>query len=189
MTVQTGITSDTYKKLYIDAGAVYLNYGEGGQVLLGATRGGNTFTIESEYRDMPVDGAKGPVKGSRRITSVNATLTANFVEMTTAILLRSLPGAVAADHPDTPTKTHDSITRSIAIALSDYATNIALVGQVQGAPTENVIVIVQNAINDGNAELAFAEADESVLSITFKAHFDPDNISVEPWEIRNPVIA
>ena len=74
MSRKHGVTTNTYKKLVIDSGAVYKNYGESGEALLGATRGGNTFTIEQEIRNMEVDGAKGSVKGFRRITAVNCII-------------------------------------------------------------------------------------------------------------------
>ena len=43
-----GVTTETVKRLFVDAGAVYVNYDEPDERLLGATRGGNTFTIEQE---------------------------------------------------------------------------------------------------------------------------------------------
>lgn len=189
MARQHGITANTYKKFVIDSGAVYLDYGEAGETLLGATRGGNVFNVETEYRDMEVDGAKGPVKGGRRITNVSVSLTANFVELTATIMNKILTGSSVADYPDTPSKTHDQITRSLSIALSDYATNVALVGEVTGNSTYPAIFIVKNSIVDGNFELTMADDDETVLAAEFKGHFDPSDVDTEPWEIRYPEIA
>ena len=184
-----GVTANTYKKFIIDSGAVYLNYGESGEALLGATRGGNTFVIETEYRDMPVDGAKGPTKGGRRIVSVNATLTVNMIELSASIMSRALPGSAVADFPTTPGKTHDQITRALAIAAADYATNIALVGEVTGNTTQAAVFIVRNALSDGNFEISLADGEEPVIAITFKAHFDPSTMDTEPWAVRFPTIA
>ena len=129
-----GITEATYDRLVIDSGQVRLNYTDESDngTLLGATRGGNTFTLETEYKDMAVDGAKGPVKGGRRITKVTAKLVCNFVEIKTDILQLTLPGSSEADHP-TETPTHDQITRALQIALTDYNDSIALIGQVSGS--------------------------------------------------------
>jgi hypothetical protein len=186
---QYGITSNTYKKFIVDSGAAYLNYGEAGQTVLGATRGGSTFTIETEYRDMPVDGAKGAVKGGRRITMVNATLTVNLLELSATFMAKALPGSTVADYPATIGKTHDKITRGLAIALTDYATNVALVGEVTGNDTNPAVFLVKNALADGNFEIAMTDGEEPVLAITFKAHFDPSSMDTEPWEIRFPTIA
>lgn len=182
-----GITANTYKKFIVDSGACYLNYGESDEALLGATRGGASFVIETEYRDMPVDGAKGPVKGGRRITSVNATLTVNFIEHAASLMSRVLPGSSVADYGSP--KTHDEITRALSIALTDYATNVALVGEVTGDATNAAEFILDNALVDGNFELTFADADEPVLAAAFKGHFDPSSMDAEPWTIRFPEIS
>jgi hypothetical protein len=190
MARQHGVTSNTYKKFVIDSGAVYINYGESGQALLGATRGGNTFTIETEYREMPADGAKGPVKGSRRITRVDASLTVNLLEMSATNIERILTGSAVADYPVAPgVKTHDSITRTLQVADADYFTNIALVGEVTGNSTYPAVFLLKNAISDGNFEIALTDAEEGVLAITFKAHFLPSTMDSEPWEIRFPTIS
>lgn len=190
MATKHGITTSTYTRFIIDSGAVYKNYGEAGQALLGATRGGNSFKIETEIRQMDVDGARGPVKGGERITNVLATLTANFVEVSKELLIRALPGASAADYPAAPsTKTHDLVTRSADIATGDYLTNVAIVGMSTYSSTNWVIVKLKNVISDGNLEISFSDKDESVLAVTFKAHFDPSSMTTEPWEIYNPIIA
>jgi len=152
--------------------------------LFGATRGGNTFTIETECRDMEADGAKGSVKGGRRITGVTATLTVNLLEMSSEFLAYALPGSSTADDPD-GSPTHDKITRALAIASTDYHTNVAIVGEVQGK-TSPVIVGIDNALVDGNFELSFSEDDEGVVALQFKGHFDPSDMDAEPWFIKYP---
>jgi len=179
MARQHGVTANTPTRFIIDAGAVYKNYGEGGQLLLGATRGGNVFKVETEQRNMEVDGAIGFVKGCKRIVNSAATITANFLEMSEALLLLANPAATA---------TSNVITRSDDIATSDYATNIAIVGNSTYSPTGYIVVKLLNALADGNIELAFNPKDESLLSIVFVAHFDPTTLSDEPWSITNPVV-
>lgn len=188
MARQHGINSSSYKEFIIDGGKLFFNYGEAGELAMGATRGGSTFAINTEYKDMPVDGAKGPVKGGRRITKVEAVLTVNMIEFNAALLAKALPGSAQADYPSTPAKTHDKITRSLTLALTDYITNVAIVGEVTGVSDKYFVGILKNVIADGNLEISFVDNDESVLSLQFKAHFDPAAIDTEPWEIRWPVI-
>ena len=178
-----GVTTETVKRLFIDAGAVYLNYDEADERLLGATRGGNTFTIEQEVREIEVDGARGPVKGLRRVTSVRAQIVANLLEMTTENLKAALAGATVEENG-----THDIITRKLTIEDSDYLKNVALVGEISGSQ-EPVICIVKNALADGNFSISTADKDEAGLEVTFTGHFDPDKMDEEPWEIRFPKIA
>ncbi|GAG27044.1 unnamed protein product, partial [marine sediment metagenome] len=95
MTRWHGITDDTYERLIIDSGAVYKDFVSQAVpgTLLGATRGGSTFTIEQEIKDMVVDGAKGPVKGGRRITRVNVKLVCNFIQHSADLWLDAIPGS------------------------------------------------------------------------------------------------
>ena len=180
-----GVTTETVKRLFVDAGAVYLNYDELDERLLGATRGGNTFTIEQDVREIEVDGARGPVKGLRRIIEVRAQIVANLLEMTTENLKAALAGATVDENTNT---THDIITRELTIKDSDYLKNVALVGEISGSQ-EPVICIVKNALADGNFSVNTADKDEAGIEVTFTGHFDPENLDEEPWEIRFPKMA
>ena len=55
-----GVTKETVKNLFVDAGAIYINFGENDERLLGATREGNNFKIEQEVREMEFDGQRVP---------------------------------------------------------------------------------------------------------------------------------
>lgn len=152
--------------------------------LLGATRGGSTFTIETEYKTMEVDGARGSVVGSRRITGVMAKLVANFIEMSKDLMEIALPGSSSADYPAS-SATHDLITRSLAIGASDYMTNVAIVGEETGSSVP-VILMLDNALSDGNFEIKFADKDENVTPVQFTAHFAANALDTEPWKIYYP---
>lgn len=158
-------------------------------VLLGATRGGNTFTIETEYKDIGFDGQRGPTKGARRITNVNAKMAVNLLEITTDVIKMALPGSSSVAYPASPgTATHDQITRALQLALTDYKQNVTLIGTV-GDLTQPIILQIKNPIVDGNFELAATDKEEAVLALQFTGHFDPSDLDTEPWEIRRPLEA
>jgi hypothetical protein len=184
-----GITTDTTKRFAIGSGAVFLNLGVTGERLLGATRGGNTFTVEQEIKIIEVDGARGPLKGARRIIESTAKIKANLLELTTANLMLAMAGSTAVNWTDTTsapaTNTHDEIRRVRNLSDLDYITNIAIVGKVSGT-NENIICMVYNALSDEGLELAFEDKEEGVLEVTFTAHFDPTDLDTEPWGIRFP---
>lgn len=186
MSRQHGITAETYERLVIDAGAVYKDYvsAENPGTLLGATRGGSVFAVETELREMPVDGAKGPVKGDKRIIKVTASLECNFIESTTEIFKRMLPGSSASDFP-AESATHDEIRRTNDVSAVDYLTNVVIVGQVSGS-YHPVVLMVENAMSDGKVSISLADNDEAVNKIKFIGHFDPDALDNEPWLIRFP---
>jgi hypothetical protein len=187
MARQHGVTTETYERLIIDAGQVRKNYVDETDpgVLLGATRGGSVFSVDTELREMPVDGAKGPVKGDKRIIKVTASLECNFIESTSEIFKRILCGSAAADFPSTGTATHDDITRSLQLQASDYLTNVVIIGEVAGS-AEPVILFIENALSDGKLSMSLADNDESVNKVKFVGHFDPDDLDSEPWKIRFP---
>ncbi len=97
MTVAKHGVSDTSKdKILIDAGAVYLGFKTVANpgTLLGATRGGNTFELARTIRRMEADGARGPVKGLRRVEEVVATIKANMMELTAENLRLAIADAI-----------------------------------------------------------------------------------------------
>ena len=187
MTRRHGITADTYKRFILDSGAVYTGYTDFTSLgtLLGATRGGSQFTIEQEIKDMEVDGARGPVKGSRRFTMVKASLTVNFIEHTLANLKRLLVGSSSA----TEQTNWDKITRALSLGDSDFLTNVAIIGEVSG-DADALGIVLNECIVDSNFELTFADKEEGVIAATFTAHYDPTDLGAgtdtEPWEIIWP---
>jgi len=187
MTRRHGITADTYKKFIIDSGAVYMGFTGFASLgtLLGATRGGSSLVIEQEIKDMEVDGARGPVIGSRRITMVKATLTVNFIEHTLDGLKRAIAGSDSAVFEDN----WNAITRDLVLADADFLTDITIVGEVSGDADAMAIKLV-NALADGNFELTFTDKEEGVIAMAFTAHFDPEDLGAgtdtEPWTLYWP---
>lgn len=101
MTIQHGISTDTPKRIFVDAGAIYFNYGLSDQRLLGATRGGNEFNLNRVSKNIEVDGLKGAVKGMKRITEVNPQITVNMIELSVDNLIKAIAGSSSAETPVT----------------------------------------------------------------------------------------
>lgn len=184
MARQTGITSTTYNNYIIDAGAVYTGFTDftSPGTLLGATRGGNSFSIEQDIREMEADGAHAPVKGSRRIVRSKAVLTVNFLEHTLTNLKRLIVGSSSA----TFNTDWDAITRSLAMGASDYLADVTLVAEVSGTTTGACAFKLDNSIVDSNFELSLTDKEEGVIAATFTAHQDPSDLDTEPWTIYWP---
>lgn len=90
-----GISTDSADRILKEAGVVYLYFYDTTSpgTLLGATLGGNTFTLDRKFRDVRPDGAKGPVKGFQRVEEVIATLEVNLLECTAESIRRALAGS------------------------------------------------------------------------------------------------
>jgi len=183
MAIQRGISTETASRLLINEGVVYLNYGETGERLLGATRGGTEFTIEQEVHQPEIDGAKGPLKGTRRITETNAHISCELLEMTRENFMLAITGATSTTvAPVAPDAGYDSVRRTRELTDADYFTNVAVVGELSNG--ESVIVILYNALNDDEVSIAQEDREEATLPVTFTAHYDPAEMNVEPWEVR-----
>lgn len=187
----SGVTTTTVKNILLDAGAVYLNYGVPvTERLLGATSGGNKFKIIREFKDVEVDGVKGPVKGLKRIITEYATLEVNLKELSKENLLLALPGSAATltDAKGVTGTTHNAIVSTGNIAAIDYMNNIAIVTTVSGS-TEPCVIVIKNVLSDGELEMELKDKDEAIATLTLTSHYDPADLTKVPYEIRYPVIA
>lgn len=183
MARQHGVTCSTTSNLIIDSGAVYINYGESSERKLGATRGGNTFTIEEEMRTMEFDGVRGQMVGSHRLLGAIPKITANIVEWDFQTFLDLIPGSTKADIGTT----HYRITRTIqTLASSLYLTNVAIVGECTASATNYVVCGIKNAVQLENIELPFNDKDETVASVTFSGCVPCNDLENEPWWIDYP---
>jgi hypothetical protein len=90
-----GVSASTANRLLKEAGVIYFGYYDADSpgTLLGATQGGNTFTLDRKFRDIRPDGAKGPIKGFKRLEEVIATLEVNLLEVTAENLRAALAGS------------------------------------------------------------------------------------------------
>ena len=178
-----GYTAATPQNLMVDAGAVYINYGETGEKLLGATSGGSEFVVALKTRDVKVDGLKGTVKGLTRIISIDCTLKVNMLEVTAETLRLALNGVTDATGLD-----YDVITSKSTIELTDYILNVALVGRLSGSPTKPVVIMLKNALSTDGLKFSNKDAADNILPITFTASIDPTTPDSSAYEIRFPKI-
>jgi len=199
MARKTGVTKETVKRLVLDAGVVVLNYGSTNpqkpQKILGACRGGNVFSVETEYRDMPFDGVGGLVKGARRVISTTVSLTVNLVEINKDLLKMAVPGsdydplgedATAEDGTIIDGENYFEIKRMMEKTIPDFEySDVAIIAEYSGTDAP-VVCGIKNGMANSNLELNFSDADEGVLTITFTGALDPANIAEEPWFIKMP---
>jgi len=200
---QTGVTKETVKRLVLDSGVIYKNWGSTDptkpQTILGACRGGNVYNVEREWRDMEFDGVGGIIRGARRPVGVTVTLTANLVELNKDLIKMAIPGAsydpdgtaaqkVNRDGTMTPVanELHYSITSVLEAAIPEFEYyDIAIVAKYSGT-TAPVICVVRNAMNNGGFEMSLSDKNEVTVTLNFEGTFDVENIDEEPWEIIVP---
>lgn len=182
------ITADTPKRLIFDAGALYRDWGETQEGLIGATAGGSSFTVEKEDRVAEIDGMRGPVMGLRRAIRHTAVLETTLVEIPLATWLELTRGTSTSDG------TKETVTPGLAIVTSDYLTNVALAADVsveQGTvdPTPCVLILL-NALNVDEWSVTVDDEDEGKLATRWAAHYAAaTDFSTPPYLIEWPIEA
>ncbi len=177
----TGATSSSWKRFFIDSGAIYFNYGEPNEQKIGATQEGTTFTLEQELRMPEIDGHRAPVLNTRRVISETARISGGILEMTSANLYRILTGSEVTNEEGY------NITKRISDLpnLDQYIQNVALVGRNQ-ADGDPYIFVLFNGLNDGGFEMETSDENEATLGVQFTGHTPIDDPDSSPFEIRTP---
>lgn len=191
MTMRNGITQKTSERMLIGPGAVYKDFTNPSTpgTLLGATIGGNVFSVEREFYTPEYDGALGPIKGSTRLVKEVPKITANLAEFTKENLLLALAGTSAADY-GSPSKTHDKITSAGAVSAGNHNNAIAIVGERADSSTNPVCCVVKNALVTETVEVNTGTGKEDVvLKVTFTGYYLPESPGVPPYEIYTPSAA
>lgn len=169
------ITTEQLENIIIDAGVVYINYGELDQKLLAPTRGGNSFEVTAEIREIEVNNVRGKTKGLRRKIREEANLTVTLMDLDLANLNMALPGSKLDE---------TKLSAGWQIKDTDYLKNVTLIGETLGGAYKKVSIY--NAMVDGDFAIQFEEDDEGVVELNFAGHHVPcpDETDVL-WDIED----
>lgn len=180
-----GITSNTVKRHLFGAGVWVRNYDKAQALsaqtanIIGATRGGNEFTIVQEFKNVgeDLDGALGKIKGMTHRIKDTATGKGTFADIDLDALLDKLPGATVSEVGNVAT-----ITRSADVLDADYLTSIALVCD---SPTADGVYgfILKNPLSYEPFVIAPVKDDAATLELSFEAHYAATDMATAPWEL------
>lgn len=174
------IRTETFQNLQLNAGIFVKNFDystpanaealkeaiataiASGTNILGATRGGGTFTATREIRTPEVDGMRYGFIGSDFVDSADAYLSTTLIEVTPAAVEACLGNA---------TKTTSGLKTTIkmhtAIETADYIGNLCWIGDL--ADGRLVLIALQNAMNTADFSLTFTDKGEGTLAAEFHA--------------------
>lgn len=182
--MKTGLTNRTSESLQLNAGVFLTSYTKGGAIssenIIGATRGGGTFSAVPTIRQVAVDGAPTYVKGLEIIDDWVVTLSvANFIEFTENALKIALGGGASAT-TNTAGDTVIKVTREIA--STDFK-DIYWVGDTSAG--ENIVIHIKNSMNLAGLTATFNERGEGTYPVTLTAHYAYDS-SDASWAEEAP---
>jgi len=161
---------EAIEPIIIDAGLVYKNWGEVGEAMLGVTRGGNSFQVEPEYKEIERDGARGKEKHMKRLINLDANLVVNLMTLSKENI-KDAVGCASVDG--------DIVKTKLGVEETDYIDNITLIGEKLGGGYIRITIF--NAFSDQGIEIAMEDREETVVETTFAAHFDPEKSETDNY--------
>lgn len=148
-----------------------------GTNILGATRGGGTFTATREIRTPEVDGMRCGFIGSDFVDSADAYLSTTLVEVTAQSVKDCLGNATASTSGKKTT-----IKMHTAIQETDYISNLCWIGDL--ADGRLILIALKNALNTADFSLTFTDKGEGTLAAEFHARqSDVLDYDEAPFEI------
>lgn len=181
--VTTPLRKETYKNLQLNAGLFLVGFDisgyddaselktalaaeiTSGDKLLGATRGGGSFVITRDIREVEADGVRGSFVGSRIVDAADAYLSTTLIEITPDHIQNIIGNAdVNNANPD-----HVVVTIRTAIEETDYLDSIIWIGDT----SEGFMAIeLENALNTADFNFTFSDKNEGTATCEFHAHRD-----------------
>lgn len=145
--------------------------------LLGATRGGGSFSVTSEIREPDVDGKRYRFKGGAFVDSVDAQLSGTLVEIRPEIFAKVL---ATGESQTTGKKT--VVTMHTAIQDTDYLDSLVWVGDMSDGGL--VLISLKNALNNNGLTFTFTDKGEGTIPFEFHAYQDVvEDYDYAPFEV------
>lgn len=163
---------------YLGAGAVYTggdaspeNWGVTPPTLLGASKGGNSYTDGAEFRERQADADYFPVKDARDLIFMRPQLTTNQLTISTANLEKYFAGMAT-----TVGTTYDKMTRTLDLS-SSYIDHVWFIGKNRAGL--DIVQRLDDVLGDGAISWNPGKDEEIVLAVQFTAHADPETFDPE----------
>lgn len=190
----TGYTEDTMKRRVTGAGAYFKNYDMAIDTfttavtagkLIGATKGGGTFTAKPNIRQIEIDGVPGKVKGMEEIDSWDVNMTANVIEVSPETIAMALASSsiTAVEGKD-----YKCIKGKNTLDASDYTDNITFLGTVSGFDAP-VVIQIYNTLSVDGLTFGTKDKDDTVIAMNFTGHYSAEALDEPPFAIYIPVAA
>lgn len=139
---------------------------------IGLTRGGGSFVVESEFREIEADGDYGVVEGRVVIDRQDARLTVNALTAFSAEdMLKYYPALANAT---------GTVTGTLKIAAGDYK-EVSWAGKTLDGKT--VTIKLDKALNMGNIDLSLEDKNEVVPELEFTATYLETARSTPAWNV------
>lgn len=172
------LSQQQIENVQIDYGVVYINYGEDDAKMLGPTRGGATFQVTKNIREIEFDGRKGKTKGMQVVDEINAMLSVTHLDCSLDALKIAMPYATA----DATSITCKASNLGV-IPGEKYLKNITMFAKTVGGDYKKIILY--NALSENDFTLSAAPKAEGTIALEVYAHWDPTDDAKELYKIED----
>ncbi len=173
----TGVTSNTKNNFQLGAGLVCTGFEDGViSGIIGATRGGGSFTAVPTIRQPEVDGLPDNAKDFKIIDFWVATLTTTIFETTETSIKLALAGGSASTSASVTTIT---ATQGI-VPTASYA-DLWWVGDTSDG--NKIAIKLSNALGSNGFNFNFVDRGEGTFELQAIAHYSVDALSTPPFTI------
>ena len=180
MKILTGVTSTTKQSLQLGAGVLTTKYTEGGTIsekdIIGATRGGGSFTATPTIRQIEADGLPTYTKGFEVIDEWAVNLTSTLIEFKKEAILTALGGGAKATESGQVTK----ISATNEVADADYK-DVFWIGNL--ADGKKAVIKIKNALSLGGLNFTITNKGEGTYSLNLNGHYEVTDLETAPFEI------
>lgn len=184
MPLKTGLTERTIVNLQLNAGVLLTAYTKGTDIeeddIIGATRGGGSFTAVPTIHQAAVDGAPTYTKGLERVDDWVITLNATMVELNDDAVSRALGVGVVKTETGSGTTKDTTFTVKRTVNDADYK-DLYWVGDLSNG--QNVVIKIKNALNTSGLNLTFSDRGEGTYALALIGHFTTDDLDTAPFEM------
>lgn len=184
MPLKTGLTDRTIVNLQLNAGVLLTKYTKGTDIeeddIIGATRGGGSFTAVPTVHQAAVDGAPTYTKGLERVDDWVVTLNATMVEVNDDAISRALGVGVVKTETGSGTTKDTTFTVKRTVNDADYK-DLYWVGDLSNG--QNVVIKIKNALNTSGFNLTFSDRGEGTYALALIGHFTVDDLDTAPFEL------
>lgn len=172
------LTQEQIEQIQIDYGMVYLNYGVAGERQLAPTRGGGTFEVKKNIRDIDFDGKKGKTKGMQVLGECDAMLKIPLLNVGLDDLALAMPYATYTGGKISMKSSNFGLLPSGA-----YIENVALICKTVGGSYK--LIKIYSGMNEADFSLAATPKGEAVINFEIAAHWDAQDDTKDLYSIED----
>lgn len=187
----TQVASDAFQKIQLNAGILLSAFDPTSPTvdttkILGATSGGNTFTVTPTYTDFgeDIDNVPNNTMELKKLDSVDAKLSGSYRTVDTALCKTLIAAADVSGDKITPRSELLTTDFSDIWWVGDYSDVNTDAGSGQSATTAGFIAIrLMNALSTGGFSIKSNDKGKGEISYEYTAHYSLSEIDVVPYEV------